>query len=509
MLTSFKKNAVKLAAPVLASLLFLSACSGNNNGSSNPSPGSAQPDAKDGASSLKPYAMTMYYPGTPQPDQKMVQEKINEILKSKINATIDLRPVDWGAWNDKINLLIASGEQSDIIFTAAWNGYSTNVAKGAFLPLDDLLKKDGKDILNSLDPQFLAGSKINGKNYGVPTNKELAATRGLVVRKDLVDKYKIDLSKVKTLEDMTPIFQTIKENEPKMIPYYMYVLENGVNMIHQWDNMGDATVPGIVLKDQSSTKVVNELDLPETQTRINLIRDWFKKGYINQDAATTKVFPADQMKAGNVFATAQSLKPGKDAELSTSTGFPWVQIELTTPTISTGDTTGSMLAISRTSKDPDRAMMFINLLHSDKTLNNMLNFGLEGTHYEKKSDNVIDATKGAKTYNPGAAWMFGNQFLNYLLPNEDPQKWDKFKAFNKSGKASPALGFTFNSEPVKSEIAAVVNVNNQFQAALYTGSVDPAEITPKYVAKLKDAGIDKVIAEKQKQLDDYLASVKK
>jgi putative aldouronate transport system substrate-binding protein len=496
-----------IIALMLVCALFLAACgskSTNNGGTTGATPSAGSPTG-----SLKPYALTFYYPGTAQPDQKKVQDKINEYLQSKINATIELKPIDWGAWGDKMNLMIASGEPADLIFTASWNGYSTNVAKGAFLPLDDLLKQNGQDILNTLDPQFLTGSKINGKNYGVPSNKELAATHGLAVRKDIVDKYNIDLSKVKTLADMAPIFQLVKEKEPKMIPYFMFASENGVNIVNQWDYMGDSSVPGIVLKDQSSTKVINELDLPQTKDRINMIRDWYQKGYINQDAATTKVFPGDQMKAGNVFATGQTLKPGKDAELTVSTGLPWVQIELTDPTISTGDTTGSMLAISRTSKDPARAMMFINLLHSDKYLNNLLNFGIEGVHYDKKSDNVIDTTKGAKTYNVGSSWMFGNQFLNYLLPNEDPQKWEKFKAFNKSGKASPALGFTFDSGPVKSEIAAVVNVNSEFMGALYTGSVDPNQTLPKYTAKLKEAGVDKIIAEKQKQLDAFLAANKK
>ncbi|MGO4274756.1 DUF3502 domain-containing protein, partial [Paenibacillus sp. TAF58] len=222
-----------------------------------------------------------------------------------------------------------------------------------------------------------------------------------------------------------------------------------------------------------------------------------------------KVFPQDQMKAGTVFAVAQSLKPGKDAEMAIATGQKLVQVELTSPTISTAAAAGSMLAISRTSKDPERAMMFINMLHSDKMLNNMLNFGIEGIHYVKKSDTVIDAEMGSKKYNPGSAWMFGNQFLNYLQPNEDPQKWEKFKQFNNAGKPSPALGFTFNSEPVKSEVAAVVNVNNQFQAALYTGSIEPDDVLAKFKAKLKEAGLDKILAEKQKQLDEFLAANKK
>lgn len=184
---------------------------------------------------------------------------------------------------------------------------------------------------------------------------------------------------------------------------------------------------------------------------------------------------------------------------------------MTQPTITTGDTSGAMLAISRTSENPEKAMQVINLLHSDPVVNNLLNFGIEGTHYVKKegSDSIISLPEGTdpnnRTYNPGAQWQLGNQFLNYLWDNEDPEKWDKFKDFNARGVKSPALGFTFNSQPVKNEIAAVNNVNKQFKPALTSGAVDPNEMIPKYADKLKAAGIDKIIAEKQKQLDAFLA----
>lgn len=52
-----------------------------------------------------------------------------------------------------------------------------------------------------------------------------------------------------------------------------------------------------------------------------------------------------------------------------------------------------MLAISTTSEDPARAMMFINLLHTDPYLNNLLNYGIEGKHYLKVNENVIKPTE--------------------------------------------------------------------------------------------------------------------
>ncbi|MNZ88202.1 hypothetical protein D3C78_1070870 [compost metagenome] len=64
----------------------------------------------------------------------------------------------------------------------------------------------------------------------------------------------------------------------------------------------------------------------------------------------------------------------------------------------------------------------------------------------------------------------------------------------------------FDSEPVKAEVGALANVIRQYQRALETGSVDVDKALAEYEAKLKDAGIDKVIAEKQRQFDEFLAS---
>ncbi|MNI91166.1 hypothetical protein D3C73_1487870 [compost metagenome] len=57
-------------------------------------------------------------------------------------------------------------------------------------------------------------------------------------------------------------------------------------------------------------------------------------------------------------------------------------------------------------------------------------------------------------------------------------------------------------------MGALANVLREYQKALETGSLDLDEALPKYIAAQKSAGLDKVIAEKQKQLDEFLASRK-
>jgi len=144
-------------------------------------------------------------------------------------------------------------------------------------------------------------------------------------------------------------------------------------------------------------------------------------------------------------------------------------------------------------------------MHTDKYLVNLLNFGIEGTHFTRNGD-IISATDKTGDYTPNAAWEFGNQMINYVWDSEDPNKWAEFIKFNATGKNSPALGFTFDAEPIKSEAAALLNVKKQFDAALETGSVDPAKTIPQYMDAMKAAGLEKAIAEKQTQLDAFLAA---
>ncbi|MCA0757794.1 ABC transporter substrate-binding protein [Paenibacillus sp. N4] len=511
-----KQKRTMLLLLMLAAVLVVSACSGSkgNNGeeTANGNSSSDKPAATDGAASetdLKPYKITMVYPGAPQTDEKKVEEALNKLLTEKINATIDLMPIDWGAWDDKINLMIASREEVDIIFTAQWNGHANNVAKGAFIELGELIEQYGKGILDSLDPAFLEGAKINGKNYGVPTNKELAAAGGIVYRKDVTDELGIDMSHVKTPQDLDAVYAAVKEKRPDLTPLYTTGGVFNSHFFANYDFLGDSTIPGAILKDQDGTKVMPVEQIDRYKELVQLTRDYFKKGYINADAATTQVSSSDAWKAGTVFSTVEPMKPGKDAEIASAAGLTGklAQIIMTEKTVATSETAGSMLGISSTSKDPARAMMLINLLHTDKEINNLLNFGIEGDHYTRNGE-IISATGNTANYNPGSAWMFGSQFLNYVWDTEDPDKWAKFKEFNENAKVSPALGFVFNSEPVKAEVGAIANVIRQYQRALESGSVDVEKTLAEYKAKLKDAGVEKVVAEKQKQFDEFLAGKK-
>lgn len=453
------------------------------------------------------YTLKLVYIGTPQQDEALIEKEASKYLLEKLNAKLDMIVLDWGSWDNRQNILLASREEVDVIFTSQWSKHSVNVSKGAFLPLNGLLEEYGQGILQTLDPILLESSQIDGINYGIPTNKEFAAQGGIIYRQDIADELGLDMSTVQTIEDLEPIYEQVKQKMPSITPLFLKYGENfNSHYIGNYDALGDTSIPGYILKDEDSTMVKPLHDIDRYLQNLYISRNFYMKGYTNSDAATTQMMVNDALASNEYFSVVSPIKPGKANELGIQTGLAGKlsQIALNEKSLATSETAGSMLAISSTSLHPELAMQFINLLHTDVYLNNLINFGIEGVHYNTVSPGVITPTNATARYSPGSNWMLGNQFINYIWDTEDLDKWQQFQNFNTGAIQSPGLGFVFDGESVRSEIAAVVNVDKQYAAALETGSVDPDDILPEYIRKLQVAGIDKIIQEKQKQFDAFL-----
>src|SRR5690606_446709 len=105
----------------------------------------------------------------------------------------------------------------------------------------------------------------------------------------------------------------------------------------------------------------------------DLSREWRAKGFYHPDAGIAKDFNAEKA-AGKFFVIEDVYKPGVEADMKQRYGFDVYAIPMGQAIISTRSITGTMTAISRTSKNPERAAMFLELLNTDVELYNTLVF---------------------------------------------------------------------------------------------------------------------------------------
>jgi putative aldouronate transport system substrate-binding protein len=458
-----------------------------------------------------PVTITWYYPGTyPQKDQDMVFDAFNKQLEPKMGAVVDFKAIPWGDYNQKMQAIIASGEEFDLCYTANWiNNYLQNVAKGAFIPLDDLLAKNAPKLKASVPDKIWAATKVKGKIYGIINYQISAYTSGFGFPTDLVKKYKLDVTKVKKAEDIEPYLKAVKQNEPGVTAPFAVANTAAtggtigyINAYLGVEEIGGRCVPGAIIGNSPSLKVVNQFKSKEYKSWLTLMRSWYTKGYIMKDALAVKdINPyLSGKKVGSYFLG--TYKPGGDAEDSAKWGFECTEIPISKSYLQTGAIIATMHAISITSKNPDKAMQLMEILNTDIPIYNLLTYGIEGTHYKKTGATSIELVAGSG-YNPGTAWLHASTFNAYTLPGQPADVWAKTRKMNADAIQSVIIGFSFNPEPVQSEYAQCASVVQEYWSALDLGTVDPETILPEFLTKLDKAGAQKIVDEMQKQIDAW------
>ncbi|OPH50590.1 hypothetical protein BC351_08035 [Paenibacillus ferrarius] len=508
-----KKQVQALSVAMLSLSIVLAGCSSSSSGkqasvTTTPNPNSS---VKPAQSELAPYQIDWYIIGTgPQADNELVEAEINKITQPLINATVKMHVIPFGDYDNKMTASLATGEKVDLMFTSNGNmNYNTMVGKGAFVDLTDKLDKLAPDAKKLLSEGFLQASAIKGRNYTLAAYKEKGSWLGIIASKNLMEKYKINISQMKSIEDMEPALKIIKENEPGITPFLATMITRAPNFNNR-DFWNVSPIQSLMLKKDGSGYTL-ELDEPGYMSTLKTMNKYYKAGYIPADAPVKKVTNDDKAKSGFILS---QLKPYVDVQVGNAIGIPMVYQNFGKPITTTNDLVGSMMAIPTNSKNPDRVLMFYNMMYANEKLINLVGRGIEGKHYitkgEKRIDYAPDTDNGKKSgYKPNTTWAYGNQFQTYLMPGEPDDIWAQFKKFNDESEIVPDLGFNFDSSALTAEVAAIKNVESEFRPILETGSVDPEAYVPKFKEKLKAAGIDKVLQEMNKQYDSWKASGKK
>lgn len=451
--------------------------------------------------------LVWYQLGEKQKDTELVLEKVNDYLTEKIGVTLDIVNVEGADYTQKMQAVINTGSKWDLCFSSSWtNDYLQNANRGAFLALDDLIRDT--QMYGKMDSRFWEAAKVQGNIYGVPSEKELGNMPMWVFTKEYVDKYDIPYEELHTLEDLEPWLKVIREKEPDVVPLY---ITKDYTAPTYMDKIADPI--GIEYGDETLT-VKNVFDTKRMQDTLKTMRRYYKAGYINKDAAT-----ASDDKVQKRFVTKGDGQPYAELIWGKELGYEVVVSPIMETSITNASARGALTAVNAQSEHADKAVELLDLINTDLYLRNLLNYGIEGIHWEKAEvseeerknaegkpfvyDTKVRLIKDKFRDYSVPYWVQGGLFNTYVLENEPIDKWATFKEFNDASEKAPSFGCDFNLEPVSAQAAGFRNILDEFGKALYTGSVDPDEYLPKLSEKLDEAGIRTVIAEMQRQVDSW------
>lgn len=430
-----------------------------------------------------------------------VEKAVNDYLTQKnTGLQLDWETYSWDDLKQKTATMLQTGQEVDIVNTASWitPGYVSHAQKGEFTDLTKYVNDaQYKDVVDTIGKDFLDGTKVNGKYYGMPTNKEKAHNFGFLVQTDELKKLNIDPKSIKTMDDLAKYFDKVKADG--LIPVCAAQMDSPYKFL-DWDSF-DADSSPFAFDPADETKVVNPFTADKTIAFYKEMKKWHDKGYFSPDVLTSKGQETD-MGTGKYFCGSWSLMPGKAQTESTSLKLNLTQIDITPVEKTNRETLGALLAIPSSSKHPDEAFKFISMLYTDKTLVNLMTYGVEGTDYTKKSDNIITISKNTDFTSAGG-WIMGNEFNNYLTDLQSPTLFKDIEAYNQSAKVLDDLGFVYDTSKCKTEYAACQAVVNKYYPQLFYGTGDVDVTVAAMKSEFKTAGIDKLLADVQSQYDTW------
>ncbi len=497
-----------LTGSLVAAMLAATGCGtvSNSSVSENKETSKESSSTSEKASSGEKVSISVYRPSfnIASPDTtevKKVQDEINSYIGDKINVEIKLNDIGSGEYTDKCNLALGAGEVV-LFFTANWmQTIKTDdvVKQNAVYDLTELLPK--YDIYKSIPDWVWSASAFGGKNYFIPCYKESAEGYNLMFRKDLMDKYKWDISKVKSLKDIEPMLADCKKEGLK----YPYLTQKTAMFYRYYLNKYDFfSGDSFIAVDKDKDAVVDTVLSDEYKEFASLMGDWADKGYLSEDDLT-KTTTDTTIQTADWGISWWTDVPNND-EADTRYKREVEMARVTEDWIQSNTTLGSCYAISSKASEEQAiaALKFLSLLYTDQKLADLYTFGIEGTDYTRNSDGTI--TKSDKGLYNHSAWESTSVTILSLEKGEPANKVELYSKFNDNAKKSIAAGFRFDKSSVDAQYAACVQVFNEFGFALENGGYSPAEVEKAikdYQKALDDAGYQDVLAAAQKQYEDW------
>ncbi len=449
--------------------------------------------------------LTWYVPAVlDSADFPEIMNKVNEKLGSEYNLQLDVIGIDGGNYDKKLQLINAGMEEYDLAFTSTWkNDYYTNVSNGACLDITELLPEHAPTLYANTSQTVWDAVKVDGKIYAAPNWQIQAKATGLNIAEEYLEATGTNIDDINTFEDIENFLAKLHEVNPevnKVKPAW-----NHVQRYYGYLDVVGEGMPGVInYKENGKLTVLNQYETEEYENYIKMRKSWVDKGYMFDkylpDDIKSSTMEKKEVRQRPI--TLHVYAPGNEASILQSLGYPWKAKQFSEAVLDAGGIMAAMTHVSATSKHPEEAVKMLEIINTDKEIFNLLVWGLEGKHYNKVGENKAEKIANSG-YSGIAHWIIGSQHNSFLLPTQADDLWDQTKEFNDSAVPSPILGFAVNLDNISTEIANCKTVIQERAEMLDLGLVDPETGIAEFRKELKEAGVDTVIAEVQKQLDEW------
>lgn len=462
-------------------------------------------------------SLRVLMPGDTPTAYDLVFEEVNKRIKSELHATVKFEWIAWGDYANKINVLAASGDPYDANFDADWLTFYPNAQKGAYMDIGKLLPKYAPDIYKKLTPSKLSQLTVKGQVVAVPFRMPKNDRFLIVLREDLRKKY--NLPEPKSLADMQVYWKAILDNEKGMTPFVHGALSAWAYVFapaYGYFTLDSSPLELVYAKNDATMKLVPWEQTDAFRKAMTFMNGMYVAGFVPKDTIVssaqndvgTVLAAGKAASAIHIFDMAANLTSQVKAAHPDWIFKPYNFYDSDAPNVVA---VNQAVCLNANGKNPERTLMFFNWVAKNQANYDLLLYGVEGKTY-RLVDGAIDSIKdssGRSTYVDWAGnWAF-QDFDYHRYTVDYPKDYRKAYLAAETYKSvdTPSSGFVLNTDPIKTEYAKRLSIYREMGMAIGQGVLGPDKYD-EYVQRQKDAGLDKLLAEAQKQLDAWRAAKK-
>ncbi len=447
------------------------------------------------------------------------KDDISPVITKNTGITLDVTKATDAS---QLDVLIASNQMPDLIYTESAPMFSKLNSSDFSLSLDDLAKQYCPEFLQLLAPDEVSNNTEDDGHIYALTNtyandedwkdQNVLPSVGnswLHVRKDIMEA--LGNPKLESFDDFYNVLKMVKEKYPKMTPMVQYV---------DWQSPFTVFM-GLQVKDKayvdgSGTVKIGITD-PVYLEYYKYVNRLFREGLLPKETFTYNMDQFNQVvNSGNVFAVGFNCKVSDDANLKfDQSGENYEFMSLQEPLKYNGETKYKVIDsslgwarcyVSTNCSNPARAVNFLEYLRSPEG-DKLTSWGIEGTHYTLDSRGLPirpdDFTKRTYTETGIVQWGWlttakinGMEYVGRIKPDGYNDNFNLTQKIKPYVDRQPALAFV-NPKLGSPEFDSYAKIQEylkaQDTAIIISNSEDTAVAEyNKTIEQLKKMGLDDV-----------------
>lgn len=450
-----------------------------------------------------------YIPADAPVDAQMVIDAANAYSAEKIGITVDLQ----FKTAEQLSLDLTTGEYYDLIFTCEWtNNFDLNAREGYYYDITDLVQAETPALYDAIAPYWMAAT-VGERIWGVPTLKDIAVEVFFRMNSDYFEDEKgMALPDEMTFADLAPYLEAWKADHPNEYPLHM-TKAGLTGFANNMERIVSSylVIPYSAAGTDAGTKIIPIWECEEYMESLRLLHEWYEAGYINPDAATNESLP---MELRTPVRSGSAWKGFRGWSNPETYGFNVKLVQYIGPYMSRATMQGSLVAINAAASEENAiaSLKYMELLYTDTPFRDILGYGIEGVHFNYlENGTVLRTDAGSQNYSMDLYVTGPAISASIVSANEnvlgDPEQWKLVYEGYEDAVMSDTQGFTFDGESTEDLRTALYAIYSNYMAELVTGTVDPDETMAALSAQMYDIGLQEVLDEAQRQLDDYLAGL--